>query len=546
MTQPHAIPPRIENTMSTAHRDLKQGSRLTIENRYEIEVDHPVGTGGMAIVYEGRDLKTRRRVAVKTLRPEYQRDPESRKRFRREARMMAFVSHPNLVTIYDLIDASNGSWMVMEYVEGEDLRSVLDAQGALDPESVMEILDAVGSGLSHMHANNLVHLDVKPQNIIRQPDGAIKLIDFGLAQYASGPQDMIGGTAFGTVAYLAPEQASGGVVTAATDVYALGCVAYELLTGRTPYVAEGPDQKRLLIEAHLNGTPEIPSSVNPDLDLPSWIDDVLELALARDRRDRFQDVDTFVRMFEIGLEDDEIPVPEHRTETFGHAEPPSQRAGILRRRPVTARSAPRREDPWDRYDGISEVQPVQPSVARTLYRRGGKFVRRSGGMRRTLWKLTLLLLVTNLMLGGILLVQDGPQALVERFLSVAPGTTTEVGVENLNLRSAPGAASPLLAVLGNGQQVRVTGLSEEDEQGRWWPVEAAVDGQELQGWVWEGGLQPNTWTGQLSWMQDVVDGVSGGWESVTSGVRRVVDWIPGLWIDVYDITRQAAAPRPVH
>lgn len=517
--------------MSTTHRDPRQGSRLTIENRYEIDVDHPVGTGGMAIVYEGRDLKTRRRVAVKTLRPEYQRDPESRKRFRREARMMAFVSHPNLVTIYDLIDASNGSWMVMEFVEGDDLRSVLDEEGALDPESVMEILDAVGRGLSHMHGNNLVHLDVKPQNIIRQSDGTIKLIDFGLAQYAGGPQDMIGGTAFGTVAYLAPEQASGGIVTAATDVYALGCVAYELLTGRTPYVAEGPDQKRLLIEAHLNGTPDLPSTVNPDLDLPSWIDDVLELALARDRRDRFQDVDTFVRMFEMGLDGDDIPVPTYRTEAFDRAGPSSQRTGILHRRPAPAQPATRREDPWDRYDAIPEVQPVRPSVARRLYRRGGKFVRRSGGARRTLWKVTLLLLITNLMLGGILLVQDGPEALVERFLSVAPGTTTEVSVANLNLRSAPGASSPLVAVLANGQQVRVAGLSEEDDQGRWWPIEATVDGQQVEGWVWEGGLQPNTWTGQLSWMQDVVDGVSGGWDSVTSGVRRVVDWIPGLWID---------------
>lgn len=514
--------------MSAANRDLQQGSRLTIANRYEIDVDHPVGTGGMAIVYEGHDLKTRRRVAVKTLRPEYQRDPESRKRFRREARMMAFVSHPNLVTIYDLIDASNGSWMVMEYVEGENLRSILDREGPLAPESVMGILDAVGSGLSHMHANNLVHLDVKPQNIIQQPDGSIKLIDFGLAQQSGVPQDMIGGTAFGTVAYLAPEQASGETVSAATDVYSLGCVVYELLTGRTPYVAEGPDQKRVLIDAHLNGSPDLPSSVHPDLDLPSWIDDVIGLALARERRDRFQDVDTFVRMFEMGLEHDEVPLPHRRTESFQPVEPASQRTGVLRRRPARAPVPVPREDPWDRYDSIPEVQPVRPSAARRLYRQGGKFVRRSRGMRRTLWRVTLLLLLTNLMLGGILLVKDGPESLVERFLSVAPGTTTEVAVEFLNMRSEPGAASPLIAVLGTGQEVRVTGLSRTDEQGRWWPVEADVEGETVEGWVWEGGLQPNTWTGQMSWMQDVVDGVNGLWDSITSGVGRVVGIIPGM------------------
>jgi hypothetical protein len=185
---------------------------------------------------------------------------------------------------------------------------------------------------------------------------------------------------------------------------------------------------------------------------------------------------------------------------------------------------------WDRYDSIPEVRPVQPSPARRLYRQGGKLIRRSGGMRRGLWRVTVLLLLANLMLGGILLVKDGPESLVERFLSVAPGTTTEVAVEFLNLRSAPGAASPLIAVLGNGQDVRVTGLSEVDEQGRWWPVEAEVEGQTVSGWVWEGGLQPNTWTGQMSWMQDMVDGVNGAWDSLTSGVERLVGFLPGLWI----------------
>lgn len=516
--------------MTAANRDSMPGSRLTISNRYEIELDNPVGTGGMAVVYHGFDLKTRRRVAVKTLRPEYQRDPESRKRFRREARMMRFVSHPNLVTIYDLIDASNGSWMVMELVEGENLRQILDREGPLDPETVMEILDRVGSGLGHMHANNLVHLDVKPQNIIRQPDGTIKLIDFGLAQQAGVPQDMIGGSAFGTAAYLAPEQASGEVVSPATDVYALGCVIYELLTGRPPYVADGPEQKRLLIQAHLSGSPELPSTVNPDLDLPGWIDDVLGLALARHTRDRYPEVGAFVRMFEAGLEGEDIAPPPRHTEVFEREEPPARRTGILRIRPRRDDRPAPKADGWERYDDVPEVEPIRPSRARRWYRRGGKLARRSGGVRRTLWKLTLLLLIANLMLGSILMVRDGPAALVERFLSVAPGTTTEVSVESLNLRAAPGAGAPLLAVLQLGQEVRVTGLSESDEQGRWWPVEANVDGQSVEGWVWEGGLQPNTWTGQLSWMQDVVDGVSNTWDSVTGGIGRVIDFLPGLTI----------------
>lgn len=515
--------------MTAADRDSYAGSRLTIANRYEIDVNRPVGTGGMAVVYEGIDLKSRRRVAVKTLRPEYQRDPESRKRFRREARMMAFVSHPNLVTIYDLVDASNGSWMIMEYVDGKNLRSVLDEEGPLDPETVMEILDRVGSGLSHMHASRLVHLDVKPQNIIRQPDGTIKLIDFGLAQQSGIQQDMIGGTAFGTVAYLAPEQASGETVSPATDVYALGCVVYELLTGRPPYVADGPDQKRQLIQAHLTGAFESPSEVNPNLDIPSWIDDVLGLSLARDRRDRFQDVETFVRMFEAGLDGEDIEPPARATERLDIVEPPDQRTGILRRKRAVVAPASR-PDAWERYGDIPEVEPIRPSRARRLYRRGGKLARRSGGFRRTLWKLVLLLLIANLMLGMILLVRDGPETMVERFLSVAPGTTTEVDVDFLNLRSGPGGSAPLIAVLQRGQQVRVTGLSGEDDQGRWWPVVTDVDGQQVEGWVWNGGLRANTWTGQLSWTQDTADGVSSTWTSITDGVRGVFDTIPGLYV----------------
>src|SRR5699024_8517943 len=116
--------------MSTVDRDPAQGSRLIIANRYEIDVDHPLDHGGMAIVYPGQDLKMRHRVAVKTLRPEYQRDPESHHRFRSESRMLALVSgHPHIVSLYDFQNATNGSWMVMEYIDGPSLRDVLDAEG---------------------------------------------------------------------------------------------------------------------------------------------------------------------------------------------------------------------------------------------------------------------------------------------------------------------------------------------------------------------------------------------------------------------------------
>jgi len=143
--------PRISGrSMATTDRAADTGSRLIIANRYEIDLDNPLGVGGMATVYRGRDLRARRPVAVKTLRPEYQRNPDSRRKFRQEARMMAFVSHPNLVSIYDLHDDTSGSWMVMEYVEGQNLKDILTEEGPLDPETVMGILDQVGKAI-HPH-----------------------------------------------------------------------------------------------------------------------------------------------------------------------------------------------------------------------------------------------------------------------------------------------------------------------------------------------------------------------------------------------------------
>lgn len=517
--------------MRTIDRENNPGSRLIIASRYEIDLDNPIGVGGMAMVYLGHDMRTKRKVAVKTLRPEYQRDPESRKRFRQEARMMAFVSHPNLVTIYDLHDEGSGSWMVMEYVEGQNLRELLEEEGPFDPETVMSILSQAGSALSHMHSRRLVHLDIKPQNLIRTPDGTIKLIDFGLAQTAGSPQDMVGGTAFGTVAYLAPEQASGETVDAATDVYSLGCVVYELLTGRTPFVSDGPDQKRQLIDAHLNMQPQAPSTVRPELRLPSWIDDVLGWALAKKKRDRFHDVETFIKMFDAGLDGDTLRRPVHQTMPFDrlHTTEP-ERTGVFRRR--RSISGPLREDrvPVDQPDTISEIQPVRSGRLNRAYRRGGKFARRSRRYGRTLWRLTAIFAIANVMLALILLAQDGPAALVERFLSIAPGTTTQVVVDGLNMRSAPGADSPVVTVLPDGQEVQVSGLSVEDAQGRWWPVELEQDGQTIEGWVWEGGLQPNMWTGRLSWMQNIVDGVKDTRNRIQGGINTVLDFIPGLMV----------------
>lgn len=481
-------------------------SRTIVAGRYEVDLGHPLGTGGMATVYKGRDLRARRTVAIKMLRPEYQSDPDSRRRFRQEARLMAFVSHPNLVTVYDLHEEPSGSWVVMEYVPGENLKKRIEQHGPLPPEEVLPLLEQVSGALGHLHGRNLVHLDIKPQNLIVTPDGGVKLIDFGLAQPAGPRQEMVGGTAFGTVAYLAPEQASGEPVDAATDVYALGCVVYELLTGQPPFRApEGVEHKRQLIQAHLELLPLAPSAVRPELELPSWVDDVVGWALAKSRRDRYHDVATFARMFRLGIEGEVLPESQ-RTSALPAAVPRTGQT-TWRARRIVLRRKPRRE-PGDEDPTIeSEDTLTGPSdqPLRTAWRMGGRAARRTRPIRGALWRLMLVFALGNALLGIVLMARDGPAALVERFLSVAPGATTEVNVDRLNLRSGPGVEYDVIAVLRTGDEVDVTGLSESVDGERWWPVEVRTEAGVIQGWAWDEGLRPNEWTGRLSWIQGIVE-----------------------------------------
>ena len=139
-------------------------------------------------------------------------------------RTLAFLAHPNVVKIYDIYEDDDAPWAVMEYVEGRSLKEVVQQDGPLELEGVASVLEQTAGALQYLHEHGLVHLDVKPQNLIIQEDGLVKLIDFGLAQPAHAPQELIGGATFGTASYLSPEQASGEPVDAQTDVYSLGCV----------------------------------------------------------------------------------------------------------------------------------------------------------------------------------------------------------------------------------------------------------------------------------------------------------------------------------
>lgn len=204
--------------------------------RYRIE--RTLGRGGMAAVYQAHDAELDRPVAVKVLAEHLASDDAFRQRFVREARMAAKLSHPNIVHVYDQGDEDGRPFIVMEYVEGTTLADELRRSGPFPPARVVDLALQICGGLEHAHSSGLVHRDVKPQNLLVRADGTLKIADFGIARAAQATKLTQIGSVLGTAAYLAPEQAAGEQVTAAADIYSLGCVLYELLTGQTPYVFE--------------------------------------------------------------------------------------------------------------------------------------------------------------------------------------------------------------------------------------------------------------------------------------------------------------------
>jgi serine/threonine protein kinase len=230
------------------------------EGRYR--VDRTLGHGGMATVYLAHDEQLRRPVAVKVLAEHIAGDEGLRRRFLREARLAARLSHPNIVQVYDAGETDGQPFLVMEYVPGRTLAGC----GKLSPQETVQLILQACAGLQHAHEAGLVHRDVKPGNLLLREDGVLKVTDFGIAQAAGSTRLTQVGTILGTAAYLAPEQAAGEEVTAAADIYSLGAVLYELLTGRPPFefdsLAElGAKQRSGVITPVRDLEPSVPEPV---------------------------------------------------------------------------------------------------------------------------------------------------------------------------------------------------------------------------------------------------------------------------------------------
>jgi eukaryotic-like serine/threonine-protein kinase len=258
-----------------------------VADRYELQ--EVVGTGGMSTVYRAVDTLLERNVALKILHPHYGDDAEYVERFRREARSVAQLSHPNIVTVIDRGESDGQQYIVFEYVDGESLKQLVDRTGPLPARRAIELVLQVAEALAFAHNTGLVHRDVKPQNVLVTEDGEAKVTDFGIARSLDVEHGVTQtGTVLGTSNYLSPEQARGQTVTAATDVYSLGVVLYELLTGEVPF----PGETFVAVAMkHINEEP--PSVLDRRPDVPIRLAAVIDRALAKEPEQRFPTMQAF-------------------------------------------------------------------------------------------------------------------------------------------------------------------------------------------------------------------------------------------------------------
>ena len=447
--------------------------RTIIGARYALDLATPIGGGGLCLVYGGLDLRTRRPVAVKSLRTEHDDDPETRARFRREARLLAFLSHPNVVRVYDFVEDQEATWVVMERVTGSSLRDLIDERGTLSPAEIGPLLTQVAAGLTHLHERGLVHLDVTPRNLLLTGDErTLKLIDFGLSQAAGTAQETIGGQTFGTAAYLAPEQVRGEPVDPATDIYALGCVVYELLTGAPPFAPGPSERKEATIRARLERDPTAPTVARPDLALPPWVDAILGRALATDPDVRYAQADSFARAFQAAIDADE---PGEGAIIVGPSPPPLEQP----RAPIPlaiGRNPYARPPDWPAADPFA----ADGRRSRNLPR----------GIERLLWLGVFALVAANLILGTAFLVVRGElPGLYRPSLTMTPGARARAITDDLLVRASPSLAGNAVGLLAADDRVLLSGAPIIADGEIWWPI-ITGDDSDLIGYAAGGWLEP--------------------------------------------------------
>ena len=250
-----------------------------LDNRYEIL--ELIGNGGMAYVYKARCHRLNRLVAIKILKDEFARDEEFRRRFQHEGEAVAMLSHPNIVQVYDVSSSDNANFIVMELIDGITLKQYMEKKGVLNWKETLHFGMQIAKALEHAHSRSIVHRDIKPHNVMVLKNGSVKVTDFGIARVMS-KSNTLTKEALGSVHYISPEQAKGGWVDNRSDLYSLGVVMYEMMTGRPPYDGESPVAVAI---QHINGGAPMPSTLNPNI--PGGMEQIIMRAMALDPKDRY-------------------------------------------------------------------------------------------------------------------------------------------------------------------------------------------------------------------------------------------------------------------
>jgi serine/threonine protein kinase len=337
-----------------------------IGGRYELE--ELIGTGGMSSVYRARDSLLERHVALKVLHSHYAEDEDFVERFRREARAVAQLSHPNIVTVIDRGEDGGRQFIVFEHVAGENLKELLVRCGALPVREALQVALQIARALAFAHEQGLVHRDVKPQNVLLNGDGRAKVTDFGIARSLDVAGVTQTGTVLGTSDYIAPEQAGGQPVNAQTDVYSLGVVLFELLTGEVPF----PGESFVAVAMkHVHEPP--PRILDRRGDVPPRVAAAVERALEKDPDRRFPSMDAFAAELEACLAELTRPPDEGVTMVV----PP--RAAAAPVQAVAARSPRRRRRAWPLIVAVVAVAALAGGVAALLATRPTGLVGESGG-----------------------------------------------------------------------------------------------------------------------------------------------------------------------
>lgn len=483
---------------ATGSAEVTADPRLTIAGRYVVDLQAEPDISGISVIYPGRDLRSRDPVLVKTLRHEYRGDPTMRARFRREARLLQFLSHPHVIRALNFSEERGAPWLVLEKAPGQSLREVIGRDAPMSPERIVPLLTGIAAALDHLHSRGLVHLDLRPENVLVTSDGEVKLVDFGLAQTAGIVQEHADGSAQQT-AYLAPEQISGRPVTVAADVYALGCVVFEMLTGTPPFpTPANATDRNAALRSRLESAPPVPSRSATKATLPGWIDDVVTGALEMNPQQRYSSTGSFASLFRAGVEG-EVDVETGRP----HA--PAASRSIRRAFPLNEPGIATKGFPdLAARRGTTPAEPstvppvVDASFGPVAEERHVAFRRPVGllqgrdiaAISHRLWQAVAVVAVLNLLLLIALVATRGEiPGVWQQAEPVGPGASVHIAGSGLVARAEPSLTSEIVANLPDGGEVQIEGPLVTGEDGNWWPVSLATEAGPVSGYVPEAWIQ---------------------------------------------------------